>query len=358
VTPRLGWTNSGGIFDVPGHQQRISDLEGVMATPGFWDSKEKAQETVKELSASKRVVEPFGKLRAKAEDFTTLAELAAEDGGNAEMLAEADAAWTTLSRQLNELELLSFLSGRFDKNNAIITLSAGAGGTESQDWCEMLLRMYLRWVERRGFGADIMDVQPGEVAGLKSAMVLVNGLYAYGYLKAERGVHRLVRISPFDSNKRRHTSFAALDVAPEFGDDIDITIDEKDLKVDTFRSTGAGGQHVNKTDSAVRMTHIPTGVIVVCRSERSQHQNRDFAMKALKAKLYARQVDEKEQARHAETGPKGENAFGSQIRNYVLHPYQLVKDVRTDVETSNTAAVLDGDLDKFIEAFLRLGVKA
>ncbi len=347
------WNNSGGIFDVASKKERIGELEKMMSDPTFWDHKDKAQETVKELSSCKHVVDPFGKLAATVEDFEALAELIVEAGGEAELLEEADETWTGLSAAIEKLELLSFLGGRFDKNNAIITLSAGAGGTESQDWCEMLYRMYMRWIERRGFKADILDVQEGDVAGYKSATVKVTGDFAYGYLRAERGVHRLVRISPFDSNKRRHTSFAALDVSPEVVDDIDVEVDEKDLRMDTYRASGAGGQHVNTTDSAVRLTHIPTGIVVSCQSERSQHQNRHFAMKVLKARIYEHRRAKQKSEVAAESGPKGENAWGNQIRSYVLHPYQMVKDLRTEVETSNTAAVLDGDLDAFIEAFLR-----
>ncbi len=324
-----------------------------MAAPGFWDSRDKAQKTVHELSSCKRVVEPFAKIEAQIGDFATLAELAAEDGPESELLTEAGETWPPLEKALAELELVNFLGGRFDRNNAIIMLTAGAGGTESQDWCEMLLRMYKRWLEHRGYHADVMDVQEGEVAGIKSATVLVTGEYAYGYLRAERGVHRLVRISPFDSNKRRHTSFAALNVAPELGDDVEVEIDEKDLRVDTFHSRGAGGQSVNTADSAVRLTHIPSGIVVSCQSERSQHQNRQFAMKVLKSRLFERQRAERDQTRAAEIGPQEDNAWGSQIRSYVLHPYQMVKDLRTGVETSNTTAVLDGALDEFIEAFLR-----
>ncbi len=348
--PRRVWINCGGIFDVPAKLERRKELETAMTDPTFWDNKEQAQKTVQELSSVKHVVEPFSTLERRVGDFAVLAEFAEEDPA---MLAEADPTWNDLQKELDKLELVSFLGGEFDNNNCFITLAAGAGGTESQDWADMLFRMYMRWIERHGYKAEVMDVQEGEVAGIKSATVHVSGPMAYGYLKCERGVHRLVRISPFDSNKRRHTSFAALDVSPELDDDIDVEIDEKDLRVDFFRASGAGGQHVNTTDSAVRLTHMPTGIVVSCQSERSQHQNRHFAMKALKTKLYEKQRAEHEQAVANESGDKGDNAWGNQIRSYVLHPYQMVKDLRTDVETSNTTAVLDGDLDEFIEAFLR-----
>ncbi len=329
---------------------RISEIEGVMAAPDFWDDKEKAQSTVQSLSASKNTLEPYAKLESSVQDFSTLAELAAEDES---MLAEADAAWKSLEGELDRLELVSFLSGRFDRNNCFFFIHAGAGGTESCDWANILLRMYRRWFERRGFKDEIVDMQPGDEAGIKSVTLKVEGEFAYGYLKAERGVHRLVRISPFDSNARRHTSFASADAFPEIADDIEITIDEKDLKVDTYRSSGAGGQYVNRTDSAVRITHLPTGIVVSCQMERSQHKNRSMAMKMLQARLYEVEEDKRKKEAAAITGSKAEIGFGSQIRSYVLQPYQLVKDLRTDYETGNTAAVLDGDLDPFVEAWLR-----
>ena len=277
---------------------------------------------------------------------------AAEDEDSDELLDEADQTWRKLARALDKLELMSFLGGRFDANNAILTLQAGAGGTESQDWCEMLLRMYLRWIERHDCQAEVLDRQDGDVAGIKSATLIVSGSYVFGHLKSEDGVHRLVRISPFDSNKRRHTSFASVSVTPELDEDIEIEVNDSDLRVDTYRASGAGGQHVNTTDSAVRITHLPTGIVASCQNQRSQHQNREFALRVLKARLYEREFAAQQEAREAETAPKGDNAWGNQIRSYVLHPYQMVKDLRTDMETSNTDAVLDGDLDEFIEAFL------
>ena len=251
------------------------------------------------------------------------------------------------------MEIMSFLSGKFDRNNLYFSVHAGAGGTESCDWASMLLRMYRRFFERRGWKDEVIDLQPGEEAGVKSATLHVTGEFAYGYMKGEKGVHRLVRISPFDSNARRHTSFVSVDVFPELDDDIDIEIDETQLRIDTYRSSGAGGQHVNTTDSAIRITHLPTGIVVCCQNERSQHKNRATAMKMLKAKLYEYEEEKRRSEADAIRGEKMENGWGSQIRSYVLQPYQMVKDLRTEVETSNTAGVLDGEIDEFIEAFLK-----
>jgi peptide chain release factor 2 len=324
-----------------------------MTSPTFWDDKEEAQVVVAELSACRRVLDPFNKLESQATDFRALAELLQEEGINSELVEEAEESWPRLDKDLSALEMVSFLSGKFDRNNAILTLHPGSGGTESCDWASMLFRMYMRWIERRGFKSQVVDYQPGDVAGIKSSTIIVTGEYAYGYLQGESGVHRLVRISPFDSNKRRHTSFAAAEVVPEIHDEVEIEIDEKDLRVDTFRSSGAGGQHVNTTDSAVRLTHIPTGVVVSCQAERSQHQNRATAMRVLRSKLHERHLAKFEQEKQEIVGLKEENAWGSQIRSYVLHPYQMVTDLRTNEETSDTAAVLDGDLNNFIEAYLK-----
>jgi peptide chain release factor 2 len=327
-------------------------IEKQMTAPDFWDNKDKAQEIMAELSVCRNIVEPFKKIRSEVDDFTALTELISESEDES-MLSEADTEWNALSKKLDKIELLSFLSGRFDGNNAYFSIHAGAGGTESCDWASMLSRMYRRWFERRGYKCETIDAQQGDEAGIKSVTMMVSGEFAYGYLKAEVGVHRLVRISPFDSNSRRHTSFASVDVFPELTDDIEIEIDEKDLRVDTFRASGAGGQHVNTTDSAIRITHIPTGVVVACQAERSQHKNRSTAMKMLKARLF--ELEEEQRKREAEDirGEKTEMGWGNQIRSYVLHPYQMVKDLRTNVETGNTAAVLDGDLDQFAEAWLR-----
>jgi peptide chain release factor 2 len=324
-----------------------------MTDGSFWDRREEAQKTVTRVSALKTILTPFANVGRQIEDFAVLGELAEMDGEESELLAEADGTGERLVEALEKLEFMSFLSGKRDGSNAILGVHAGAGGTESCDWAGMLLRMYSRWIEHRGFSCEVIDRQPGEEAGIKSATLIVSGEFAYGYLKAERGVHRLVRISPFDANKRRHTSFAAVDVVPEIADDIDIEINEADLRIDTYRASGAGGQHVNKTDSAVRITHLPTNLVVTCQNERSQHKNRATAMKVLKARLYEREETKRNAERAAEYGEKTDNAWGNQIRSYVLQPYQMVKDLRTDTETSNVNAVLDGDLDQFIEAYLR-----
>jgi len=348
-----GSRNSGGIFDVARRQKELDDLEALMSAPDFWDRKEKAQENVKRVGELRNTLEDFNRVTSMAEDLQVLAELAEMEEDGDEMLAEADYSWEKLSAALDALEMVSFLSGKTDRNGAIFSVNAGAGGTESCDWASMLLRMFMRWSERHGYTTQIVDMQPGDEAGVKSATIMVCGEYAYGYLKCERGVHRLVRISPFDSNKRRHTSFAAVDVVPDIEDDIDIDIAESDLRVDTYRSSGAGGQHVNKTDSAVRLTHLPTGIAVACQQERSQHKNRATAMRILKARLYELEQEKRRAEQAKAEAEKQENAWGSQIRSYVLQPYQMVKDLRTGVEVGNVNAVLDGDLDVFIEAVLR-----
>lgn len=296
------------------------------------------------------MLEPFRKLESEIEDYSVALELAGEDE---EFLKETEIAYRRLLKSLDRMEIMSFLSGKFDRNNLYFSVHAGAGGTESCDWASMLLRMYRRFFERRGWKDEVIDLQPGEEAGVKSATLHVTGEFAYGYMKGEKGVHRLVRISPFDSNARRHTSFVSVDVFPELDDDIDIEIDETQLRIDTYRSSGAGGQHVNTTDSAIRITHLPTGIVVCCQNERSQHKNRATAMKMLKAKLYEYEEEKRRSEADAIRGEKMENGWGSQIRSYVLQPYQMVKDLRTEVETSNTAGVLDGEIDEFIEAFLK-----
>jgi len=342
------------FLDIPSRHRRHAEIEGRMAAPDFWASKEKAQELIAELRTCRNVLEPFRQMERKVGDFAALAELAAEMD-DADTLAEAGREWAALEPALDRLELVSFLGGKCDANNAYFTIHAGAGGTESCDWANMLLRMYRRWFERRGYRDEVLDIAPGEEAGIKSVTLRVAGEFAYGYLKAERGVHRLVRISPFDSNARRHTSFASVDVIPELSEDIEVEVEEKDLRVDTYRSSGAGGQHVNTTDSAIRITHLPTGIIVSCQAERSQHKNRATAMRMLQARLYELEEEKRRKEAEAMGGEKTEMGWGNQIRSYVLHPYQMVKDLRTDVETGNTAAVLDGDLDRFVEAWLRAG---
>ncbi len=286
------------------------------------------------------------------EDAKVFVELAGEGAADAE--AEAAAKLDEVEAAVERLELQRKLGGEHDAGHAILTLHPGAGGTEAQDWAEMLLRMYLRWAERHGFATELVDLQPGEGAGIKSATVTVAGPYAYGYLKAEAGIHRLVRISPFDANKRRHTSFASVFVYPEVDEDIEIEINEADLRVDTYRSSGAGGQHVNKTDSAVRLTHLPTGIVVACQNERSQHKNKSMAMKILRARLYELEQEKQREKMDVFHKTKKDIAWGSQIRSYVLHPYRMVKDHRTGIEVGNADAVLDGDLDQFIEAYLQM----
>ncbi|MCF7790721.1 MAG: peptide chain release factor 2 [Victivallales bacterium] len=333
--------------------RKKSEIEKEMAAPNFWDNREEAQKKMEILSSAKGIIENYQNLVDKVEDFCAFAELTIEENDET-MLKEADSLWEKLSNALNKAELMSFLSGKYDKNNAYLTIHAGAGGTESCDWASMLFRMYRRWIERRGWNEEIEDFLPGDEAGIKSVTMYIKGNLAYGYAKAESGVHRLVRISPFDSNSRRHTSFASVEVMPEISDeDFVIEIEEKDLRMDTFRSSGAGGQHVNKTDSAVRLTHIPTGLVASCQSDRSQHKNRSKALKMLKSKLFAVKEEERRKETENISGEKTEMGWGNQIRSYVLHPYQMVKDLRTNTETGNTSAVLDGDIEVFIDAWLR-----
>ena len=327
-----------------------------MSVPGFWDDSAAARGVIDRKNALEAVVVPFGELAAGQEELELMAGLLEAEGH----VAPDHPDVADLARQVDALdaryaafELQSLMVGKFDANNAFLTLHAGAGGTESCDWAAMLLRMYDRFCQKRGFQVSTVDYQPGDEAGVKSATLMVSGPWAYGFLKAERGVHRLVRISPFDSAKRRHTSFASLDVVAEISDDVEVEIDEKDLRVDTFRAGGAGGQHVNKTDSAIRITHVPSGIVVACQAERSQHSNRDKAMKILRAKLYELEQDNKRKEMEKFYGDKGEIAWGHQIRSYVLQPYTMVKDHRTDAETGQTDAVLDGDLDLFVEAWLK-----
>jgi peptide chain release factor 2 len=323
-----------------------------IAHPDLWKNPEKAQVLLKERSELKESLFALDSLTRKIEDQALLLHLAAEEGDQTILLEVAEAV-VGLEQEISSWELQLLLGGEHDQGNAILSINAGAGGTESQDWAQMLLRMYLRWAEDRKYKAQVIDIQPGEEAGIKSATVTISGLHAYGYLKPESGVHRLVRISPFDFNKRRHTSFASVFVFPEIEDHIEVQINESDLRIDTFRSSSAGGQHVNVTDSAVRITHIPTGIVATCQNERSQHKNKAMAMKVLRARLYERYQREQQEKMAELEGEKKEIGWGSQIRSYVLAPYQLVKDHRTGYETSNVDAVLDGALDPFIESFLR-----
>ena len=345
------WTSSGCIFDIPGKSTRLKSLEEATAAPDFWSDQERAQKVLKEQSDLRQILDQHFALGKELEDLRVLLELAA-DQEDVEILQEVSSGLGNLTRQVRALELQTALLGEYDNGNAIVSINPGAGGTESQDWAQMLLRMYLRWAESRGFKTEVIDLLDAEEAGIKSATVTMTGAYAYGYLRAEMGVHRLVRISPFDASKRRHTSFASVFVYPEISDDIEIKIDEKDLRIDTFRSGGHGGQHVNVTDSAVRMTHLPTGIVATCQNERSQHKNRAMAMKVLRARLYDYYKRQHEEELAKLEGEKAPIAWGSQIRSYVLAPYQMVKDHRTGQETSNVTAVLDGDLDQFIEALL------
>ncbi len=351
---RKNFRNSGGIFDVPGKQERVLELEAEIARPDFWDQGEEAQDRLKEHTRLKNVVESCVSTKQQLEDIQVLIELG-EEGEDAETLSEVNSLLPDLKKLIAQMEFARMLSGEHDANNATLSINAGAGGTEAQDWADMVLRMYLRYCERKGFKVEFTEYQAGDDAGLKGATISVEGDYAYGYLKSESGIHRLVRISPFDANSRRHTSFCSVFIFPELDDSIEIEVEDKDLKVDTFRASGAGGQHINKTDSAIRITHIPTGIIVACQNQRSQHSNRATAMKQLKARLYEMEIRKKEEEAAAFSEEKKEIGWGSQIRSYVLHPYRMVKDHRTGYETGNTDAVLDGDLDGFIEAYLLKG---
>jgi peptide chain release factor 2 len=332
-------------------------MEAQMGAPDFWNNNDRAQKHIAKLNGLKKTIGGLVAFNKKLDDAQVMVELveAAEAAEREAYAKELDASVAALVEELDKLEIASFLTGQFDRNNAIFSIQAGAGGTESNDWADILFRMYSRWCERRGFEVELMDVQPGDQAGISRATILIKGENAYGYAKAERGVHRLVRISPFDANKRRHTSFCAVDVVAEINEEINIEVPDADIRVDVYRSSGKGGQGVNTTDSAVRITHLPTGLVVVCQNERSQIKNRASAMNVLKARLYERKLDEQRSEMEKFYGEKGEIGFGSQIRSYVLQPYQMVKDLRTGVSTSDTQGVLDGDIDRFITGWLRAG---
>lgn len=338
-------------LEVSQKEEKIAELEYKMGEPSFWDDAEEAQKINQELADIKGGVEKYKTLRTKYDDAATLYEMAAEEKDESlegDITAELD----KVADGLEALKLEALLSGPYDANNAILTLHAGAGGTEAQDWTQMLLRMYGRWAERHGFTVETADLLPGDEAGVKSATLFIKGHNAYGFLRSEKGIHRLVRISPFDAQARRHTSFSACDIMPEIDDNVEVAINMSDVRVDTYRASGAGGQHINKTSSAVRMTHIPTGIVVQCQNERSQLQNREQCMKMLRAKLFEVEQEKKEAELAKLEGDQQKIEWGSQIRSYVFQPYTMVKDHRTNCETGNVQAVMDGELDPFIRAFL------
>ena len=338
-------------LEIPAKEEKIAELEYKMSEPSFWDDAAAAQKLNQELAALKGGVDTYRDLMAKYEDAETLYEMGIEES-DPSMEGDIRAELNLIAEGLETLQLEVLLSGEYDANDAILTLHAGAGGTEAQDWTQMLLRMYGRWAERHGFTVDTADLQPGEEAGVKSATLFIKGHNAYGFLKSEKGVHRLVRISPFDSQARRHTSFSACDVMPEIDDAVEVPINMDDVRVDYFRASGAGGQHINKTSSAVRMTHEPTGIVVQCQNERSQLQNKEQCLKMLRAKLFELEQEKKEEEIAKLEGVQQKIEWGSQIRSYVFQPYTMVKDVRTNAETGNVQAVMDGDIDPFIRAYL------
>ena len=357
--------SSGASFDLDQKTQRLGELEHAVAEGGVWADPERARRVVEELKALKGWVEPYNALRKRLDEARGLNELADAESQSAEtreveeLRRELEAEADRIAGELEKLELRNMLQGPDDARDALLTIHPGAGGTESQDWAEMLMRMYVRWAERHGFKVEVLDLLEGEEAGIKSADIQISGRYAYGLLKAEKGVHRLVRISPFDAQSRRHTSFASVFVYPVVDEDIEIEIRDDDLRVDTFRASGKGGQHVNKTSSAVRITHLPSGIVVSCQQERSQHKNKATALKMLKARLYERAVEAREAKKAEVDKQKMDIAFGNQIRSYVFQPYTMVNDHRTDLKVSDVHKVMDGDLDPFIEAFLkRFGSKA
>ena len=348
---KAGSRPCGGIFDTPTKESRLEELTRLTETTGFWENNDKANIVLKEKSSIERSLRDWHSLKNRLSDLEAMAELASEEDGES-MRVELEQDIAVMQKDIASAEVAAMLSGEQDASNAIVSIHPGAGGTEAQDWAEMLMRMYLRWSEKRGYKTEILDYQNGEEAGVKSVTFTMSGEYAYGRMKAEAGVHRLVRISPFDANKRRHTSFASVYVYPEVEDNIDISIDEKDLRIDTYRSSSAGGQHVNKTDSAVRITHLPTNIVVQCQNERSQLKNKNVAMKVLRSRLYELRKKEHDAKLGKLVSEKKDIAWGSQIRSYVFQPYQMVKDHRTGVEVGHVSAVMDGDIDQFIEAYL------
>ena len=339
-------------FDPAGLKERLGKLENEMSGEGFWGDPDNAQKAMKEKKSIEDKLNDLERLDRKMEDLETLLEMAEEEQDES-LVPEAEGLFSELSKDVEDMRLRTLLNGKYDRNNAIISVHAGSGGTDAQDWAEMLFRMYTRWCEKKGYKSKLIDMQDDTEGGIKSATLLVEGENAYGYLKNEKGVHRLVRISPFDSSGRRHTSFASLDVVPEIDDDTEVEINSDDLRIDTFRSSGAGGQHVNKTDSAIRITHIPTNIVVTCQNERSQHQNRETAMKLLMSKLIELKEQEKKESLEELKGDYSQITWGSQIRSYVFHPYTMVKDHRTGAEVGNVNAVMDGDIDYFINEKLK-----
>jgi peptide chain release factor 2 len=344
------------VFDLESKQNRLKELEAIIAKEGFWDNPEAATPLLKERTALSERLETYQALVGELEDNELLATMA-EDEEDEQTLAEVEAHTETLAQRIRTYSLDMMLDGEQDPNNAIVSINAGAGGTDAQDWAEMMFRMYLRWSEQRGYKSEIIDLQPGDEAGIKSATFTVKGDYAYGYLRSETGVHRLVRISPFNAGGKRQTSFASVFVYPEVDSQIVVQIDDKDLRIDTFRASGAGGQHVNKTSSAVRITHLPSGIVVQCQQEKSQHRNKEMAMKVLRARLYQHEKQKQDAELQELHDSKDDIAWGNQIRSYVLQPYQLVKDHRTNMEIGNVASVLDGQLDALIEGVLLAGIE-
>lgn len=343
---------SGIHFDLPRLKEKIKTYDIEMSDPSFWDNPDKAREISQQATEAKDTYDTYTRLFEQAEGIQELLEIAIEEGDQS-MEAEIKSEIERIGLILEQKEIEILLNEPYDTNNAIITFHAGAGGTEAQDWTEMLIRMYLKWAESRGFELEELNILPGDEAGVKSAEYMIRGKFAYGLLKAEKGVHRLVRISPFDAAKRRHTSFAAVDVMPEITDDVEVDLNMADVRVDYYRASGAGGQHINKTSSAVRMTHLPTGIVAQCQSQRSQHQNKDRCLQILRAKLYELELAKREKEKQAIDGEQQAIEWGSQIRSYVFQPYTLVKDNRSGVETGNIQAVMDGELDVFIEGFLK-----
>ena len=339
-------------LDLNNKELRLEEVNRLISEPGFWDNADKANKTMQELAELKNVIEGYKKLHTSYEDLGALIEMVDEEGDPG-MVAEVAEEMSAFEQAFDALRISTLLSGEYDKDNAILTIHAGAGGTESCDWAGMLMRMYLRWAEKKGFKTEILDILDGDEAGVKSVTIQIDGTNAYGLLKSEHGIHRLVRISPFNAAGKRQTSFVSCDVMPDIEENIEIEVRDEDIRIDTYRSSGAGGQHINKTSSAIRITHFPTGIVVTCQNERSQLQNKDKAMQMLKAKLYILKQQENEAKEAGIRGEQKDIAWGSQIRSYVLQPYTMVKDHRTNEESGNAQAVLDGDIDRFINAYLK-----